>query len=213
MSEREGITEVASSMPRDFRTTHWSVVLEASGSSDDAKSALERLCRQYWHPLYGFVRRRGHDEHQAQDLTQEFFASFLAANSLQTVSPDRGRFRTFLLAALKNFLANDWRDSNRQKRGGGKQFIPLDEFLTEEGGHMFSAETIEPEVLYDRRWAQMLVTTSLGRLESEMGRDGLEERFRTLKQFCKGMERPARMPRQPEGSSCQKRRRNRPFFA
>src|SRR5262245_20617004 len=128
----------------DFRTTHWSVVLEAGGGSEAAHSALEKLCRSYWYPLYGFVRRRGHDEHQAQDLTQEFFARLLASDSLQSVSPEKGRFRTFLLAALKNFLASERRDATRQKRGGGKEFISYDEFSTEENHHVEPASRLEP---------------------------------------------------------------------
>src|SRR5262245_25680427 len=113
MADFHPITESPDALPRDFRTTHWSLVLNAAGTSDQSRTALETLCRHYWKPLYAFVRRRGHGEHQAQDLTQEFFSRFLAANSLGTVAPGRGRFRTFLLAALKNFLANEWRDANR----------------------------------------------------------------------------------------------------
>jgi DNA-directed RNA polymerase specialized sigma24 family protein len=169
-----------------FRTTHWSVVLHARGGTPDSPAALERLCRAYWHPLYTFIRRRGHSEHEAQDLTQEFFARFLAADSLQGVSADKGRFRTFLLAALKNFLASEWRDANRLKRGGGREFISYDEFSTEEGAHIAPASTLAPEVLFDLRWARSLLATSVGRLEREMKRDGLADRFAALMPFLQG---------------------------
>ena len=105
------------SQAANFRTTHWSVVLRAADlATPESKEALESLCRAYWYPLYVFVRRRGSDAEEAQDLTQEFFARFLETDSLQSVHPDRGRFRTFLLAALKNFLAKEWRDANRALR-------------------------------------------------------------------------------------------------
>jgi len=169
-----------------FRSTHWSVVLHARAGTQDSHAALEQLCRAYWHPLYTFIRRRGHSEHEAQDLTQEFFARFLAADSLQAVSADKGRFRTFLLAAVKNFLASEWRDANRLKRGGGREFISYDEFSTEEGAHVEPASTIGPEVLFDLRWARSLLAGSIGRLEKEMARDGLADRFAALMPFLQG---------------------------
>ena len=180
----QGLDDVGRS--GQFRTTHWSVVLGARAGTRDSHLALEQLCRAYWHPLYTFIRRRGHSEHETQDLTQEFFARFLAADSLQGVSADKGRFRTFLLAAVKNFLASEWRDANRLKRGGGRKFISYDEFSTEEGAHVEPASTIEPEVLFDLRWARSLLATSIGRLEKEMTRDGLADRFAALKPFLQG---------------------------
>ncbi len=185
MAEYGSISETEN-VPRDFRTTHWSVVLNAAGSTEQARSALEKLCRNYWHPLYAFVRRRSHAEHQAQDLTQEFFARFLATNSLESVVPERGRFRTFLLAALKNFLANEWRDANRQKRGGGKEFISLDEFTEEEGRHHEPSQAAEPDAVFDRRWAEAVVATALSRLGKEMESDGIQQRFNALKVFLQG---------------------------
>lgn len=169
-----------------FRTTNWSVVLQARAGSNDSHAALERLCRAYWHPLYTFIRRRGHDGHEAQDLTQEFFARFLAANSLQSVSPERGRFRTFLLAALKNFLASEWRDAHRLKRGGGHQLISLEEFAAEEHNGLPATDSADAEVLFDLRWAKSLLAASIGRLGREMKRDGLAERFTVLKPFLQG---------------------------
>ena len=169
-----------------FVTTHWSVVLNAGSGSNESHSALEKLCHSYWHAIYTFVRRRGYGEHEAQDLTQEFFARLLASGSLETVSPDKGRFRTFLLASLKNFLASEWRDANRQKRGGGKEFISYDELSTEENDQVEAGCALNPEVLFDLRWARALLARSVGRLEREIERDGLHERFLALKPFLQG---------------------------
>src|SRR5262245_3712042 len=110
-----------------FAPTQWSVVL-AAGRSDSAHAhaALEKLCGIYWLPIYAFVRRQGHNPHDAQDLTQEFFARLLQKNYLADVDRARGRFRSFLLASLKHFLANEWDKAKAQKRGGGKVFVPID---------------------------------------------------------------------------------------
>jgi len=186
MADPQPISHSLNSGAREFRTTHWSVVLVAGEKSATGQTALEKLCRAYWHPLYAFVRRRGHSEHEAQDLTQEFFARFLASESLQEVSAEKGRFRTFLLAAVKNFLANEWRDAHRLKRGGGREFISYDEMSAEEGAHIEPASTKEAGVLFDLRWARSHLATSVGRLEKEMTRDGLAERFAALKPFLQG---------------------------
>jgi RNA polymerase sigma-70 factor (ECF subfamily) len=171
---------------RDFRTTHWSVVLAAGSNSESTQAALEKLCHSYWYPIYGFARWRGHGEHQAKDLTQEFFARLLSGDSLQSVSPERGKFRTFLLAAMKNFLANDWRDSQRLKRGGGKEFLSWDELDAEQRFSHEPADEASAEAWFDRRWAQSLVTSALSRLGSEMERDGVKQRFDVLKVFLQG---------------------------
>jgi RNA polymerase sigma-70 factor (ECF subfamily) len=111
----------------DFATTQWSLVLRAARPDDaTARAALETLCRQYWWPLYAFARRRGAAVPEAQDLTQEFFVRLLEKNSLAAASPERGRFRSFLLTSLKNFLANEWNRANAQKRGGGWNRLSLD---------------------------------------------------------------------------------------
>src|SRR5437868_2512416 len=122
----------AATQARDFRTTHWSVVLKAAGESAEQQSALERLCRAYWYPLYSFVRRRGYDRQDAQDLTQGFFERFLEKNYIVDVSADKGRFRTFLLSSLQHFLANEWDRSQAQKRGGGFKIVSLDEHEADE---------------------------------------------------------------------------------
>src|SRR5208283_2279483 len=110
-----------------FATTHWTVVLAAGQrSAPEADRALEELCRTYWYPLYAYVRRQGHSKEDAEDLTQGFFARFLERNYLEGLSSEKGRFRAFLLAALKHFLANEWNKSQRQKRGGGVAPLSLD---------------------------------------------------------------------------------------
>jgi RNA polymerase sigma-70 factor (ECF subfamily) len=129
-------------------------------------------CRNYWYPLYAFVRRRGHDPSEAEDLTQEFFARLLAGNSLTTVQPEKGRFRTFLLAALKNFLANEWDKSTRLKRGGGEAPISL-ESLDPESRYSLEPVTSAPdEVVFDRQWARTLCGAVMDRLRGEAERDG-----------------------------------------
>jgi RNA polymerase sigma factor (sigma-70 family) len=186
MPDLRPITQHLSAPPREFRTTHWSVVLAAGADSENAHAALEKLCHAYWYPIYGFVRWRGYDEHQSKDLTQEFFARLLTGDSLQSVSPERGKFRTFLLAAVKNFLANDWRDSQRLKRGGGKEFLSWDNLDAEQRFTHEPTEDTSAESWFDRRWAQALVSSALKRLGDEMDRDGVKQRFDVLKVFLQG---------------------------
>src|SRR5437773_11642407 len=110
-----------------FRTTHWSVVLEAQGSTPAAQAALEQLCRTYWRPIYGFVRREGSRPEEAKDITQGFFALILERKDFQSVRREKGRLRSFLLASLKHFMANERRDAATLKRGGGRTLLPRDE--------------------------------------------------------------------------------------
>lgn len=161
-------------------------MLEARGTDASAHAALETLCRTYWYPLYAFVRRRGADPHRAQDLTQEFFARLLASESLHTAQPERGRFRTFLLGALKNFLANDWRDSQRLKRGGGIETLDWDGLEPERRYALEPADGETPESLFERRWAHAVVQSALASLGDEMRREGTGERFAVLQPFLQG---------------------------
>src|ERR1044071_63954 len=114
-----------------FDTTHWSAVVTAGEESTQGREALSRLCQTYWYPLYSFVRRSGYRQEDAQDLTQEFFARLLSHDYLKAADPEKGKFRSFLLIVLKRFMANEWDKAQRQKRGGGKQIISLDEQDTE----------------------------------------------------------------------------------
>jgi RNA polymerase sigma-70 factor (ECF subfamily) len=115
----------------EFTTTHWTVVRQAVGDSPQATAALETLARAYWYPLYAYVRRSGHSPHDAQDLTQAFFARLLERGYLQLADRNQGRFRTFLLSSLKNFLINEWKRENRERRGGNKEIFSLDEKAAE----------------------------------------------------------------------------------
>lgn len=163
-----------------FATTHWSVVLAAGAQSSDA---LEKLCRAYWYPLFAFVRRQGNDLHAAQDLTQEFFARLLQGNYLAGANPNRGRFRSFLLASLKHFLANEWHRSQRQKRGGGCVIFSTGEAAEEEGRHFELADHASPDKVYERRWAEAVLARVNARLRREYEAIGWGERFEMLKVY------------------------------
>ncbi len=166
---------------QDFATTHWSVVLLACDSqAPGARDALEKLCCAYWYPLYAFVRRQGYGPEEAKDLTQEFFARFLEKKWVAEADPTRGRLRSFLLAALKNFLANEWNHAHRLKRGGGCEFIALDAATAEERYALEPSDPVTPDLLYDRRWALTLLARAQDRLGKEMTASGLRERFEAL---------------------------------
>jgi RNA polymerase sigma-70 factor (ECF subfamily) len=173
-------------VPREvagFTPTHWSVVLAAADRADSthARDALEKLCRNYWLPIYVFVRRQGHSPHDAQDLTQGFFARLLEKNFLAGVQREKGRFRSFLLASLKHFLANEWDKAAAQKRGGGQVPISIDTELGESSFGLEPADTLTAEKIYERRWALALLEQVLRRLRDEYSRDGKEKQFEQLK--------------------------------
>lgn len=171
-------------LPRAFCTTLWTVVLEA-GQDDPDKSAaaLDRLCHAYWYPLYAFVRRQGYEVEPAQDLTQEFFRRVLEKNRIQAADRTRGRFRTFLLTSLKNFLANEYERSQSQKRGGGSTTFSLDAQEAEERYQMEPADTRSPEKIFDQRWVYTLLEQVMVRLRAEFVETGKEERFTELSAF------------------------------
>jgi len=167
----------------NFTPTHWSVVLAAAGRADSthARDALEKLCRNYWLPIYVFVRRQGHGPHDAQDLTQEFFARLLEKNFLAGAQREKGRFRSFLLASVKHFLANEWDKATAQKRGGGQVPISIDAVLGESSFGLEPADAVTAEKIYERRWALALLEQVLRRLREEYTRDGKEKQFEQLK--------------------------------
>jgi RNA polymerase sigma factor (sigma-70 family) len=168
---------------RDFRTTHWSVVLQARTASPDAAIAMEKLCRLYWYPIYGFVRQKGHTAENAEDLTQEFFARLLEKDYLKTADANKGRFRTFLLTAMSWFLANEWDRSKTLKRGGGCVMVSLNE-TDAEGRYVHEPVCeITPEKAYDRRWANELLANVLDRLGREFAETGRARHFDELKVF------------------------------
>lgn len=166
-----------------FVTTRWSAIMMAQAdSSPPAREALETLCRHYWHPLYGYVRRLGHSPPDAQDLTQEFFLRLLEREFLKNADPAKGRFRSFLLVALKRFLANEWRRARAQKRGGERAHFSFD---TESAESRYQLESphIAPEVSYDRGWALALLNQSISRLRREFEGAGKLDEFERLKEF------------------------------
>ena len=164
-----------------FVTTHWSVVLMAANSDTTrAQSALEKLCRTYWYPLYAYARRRGHSPADAQDLTQEFFARLLQRHWLGRADQQRGRFRSFLLSAMNHFLSDEWDKARAQKRGGGLTPLPL-QFDAAETRYIHEpADNVTPEHSYERRWALTLLDEVLRRLRSEYEQDGKTELFAAL---------------------------------
>src|SRR5437773_2245552 len=151
-----------------FATTHWSVVLSAADSaSPGAQEALEKLCRTYWYPLYAFVRRQGHSPEDAQDLTQEFFSRFLAKQYFRLANRERGRFRTFLLTCLKNFLVNEWERDCAVKRGGGATHVPLDGLAAETLYSREPSHDLTAERIYERSWAMAVLEQVHARLQKE----------------------------------------------
>jgi RNA polymerase sigma factor (sigma-70 family) len=176
--------ESADSRHSPFATTHWSMVLAARDKNSPVSvEALETLCRRYWYPLYAFVRRVGKSPHDAEDLTQEFFSRLLQKDWLDAADQERGRFRTFLVMAMKRFLANEWDKGRAAKRGGGQSFVPLDTELGE-ARYLREPPTGSPaEFLYERRWALTLLDQSVAALRAEYERDGRAADFDQLKRF------------------------------
>ena len=166
-----------------FATTHWSVVLTAQGQSPAADQALEKLCRTYWWPLYGFVRRNGHNPEEAQDLTQGFFALLLERRDLDVVRREKGRLRSYILVSLKNFIAKAKRRELTLKRGEGRALVPLDELIAREHADLEPADNLTADKIYERRWALTLLEQVLTRLESEYRSAGNEKLFDCLKEF------------------------------
>jgi RNA polymerase sigma factor (sigma-70 family) len=156
-----------------------------AGRSDTTRAhdALARLCQTYWYPLYAYVRRRGFSPHDAEDLTQGFFAGLLQANSLARVRREKGRFRGFLLAALNHFVANEWDRARAKKRGGGKRALSLDVEAAESRYQLEPADQLTAERIYERRWALTLLDTVLHQLEREHELSGKRDLFGELR-FC-----------------------------
>ena len=165
-----------------FEPTRWSIVVAATGGeSTKARRALERLCETYWYPLYAFVRREGRAADDAQDLTQEFFARLLEKNWLDAVDREKGRFRSFLLAAMRHFLANEWDRVNRLKRGGGQVMLSLDAESAETRYALEPTDQTTAERIFERRWALTLLEQVLARLRKEFAAAGRAKVFEELK--------------------------------
>jgi RNA polymerase sigma-70 factor (ECF subfamily) len=167
---------------KNFPTTLWTVVLHAGQDEPaQAQAALAQLCEGYWYPLYSFIRRRGYSPHDAQDLTQSFFAHLLEKRGLGRVDPEQGRFRTFLLASLKNFLANDWDKANALKRGGGQTILSLQQESAESRYQLEPSHNLTPERHFDRQWALALLDQVLAALRDEYHGEGKAALFEELK--------------------------------
>lgn len=170
-----------------FATTHWSVVLAAGqGAQPTAAEALEKLCQAYWYPLYAFLRQQGHGVEDAQDLVQGFFSHLLERGILQVADPGRGRFRSFLLGALKHFVCDETKKVKAQKRGGGQPLISLDWAAAEGRFQREPADEASPDRLFERRWATTLLGRALDRLRTERAAGERREQFEQLQDFVTG---------------------------
>jgi RNA polymerase sigma-70 factor (ECF subfamily) len=174
-----------------FATTQWSMVL-AAGGADLARSAaaLEKLCQRYWPPIYAFIRRRGSDRHEAEDLTQAFFAHLLDHETLKKADPCKGKFRSFLLASLTKFLANESDKRQAWKRGGRLQIISFDQAGALESSLRERGMEVAPEKLFDRQWAALLVDRVLARLKEGYAKDDKAELFLKLEPGLTGEPKP-----------------------
>jgi RNA polymerase sigma factor (sigma-70 family) len=175
-----------------FATTHWSVVLRAQGESSVAEAALENLCRTYWRPIFSFVQRVGIRREEAEDITQGFFAQLLERGSLSAVRKEKGRLRSYLLGALKHFLANERRRAMAIKRGRGQVVIPLEELRADGQLEMEPADPVTAEMIYERRWASTVLERVLSRLKDEYRGAGKAVLFDSLKEL---------LPDEPGGPS------------
>ncbi len=172
---------------RTFTSTHWSVVVLAGQEhSPQSAAALERLCQAYWYPLYSFTRRQGYGPHEAADLTQDFFSHLLATNALASVSREKGKFRSFLLASLKNLLANEWNRARCQKRGGGVPLFSLDEEAAEGRYQLDPADELTPDKIFERQWAETILSRALEGLRQECDGGEKSRRFDEVKTFLLG---------------------------
>jgi RNA polymerase sigma factor (sigma-70 family) len=170
-----------------FLTTHWSVVVSAAQrDTTHAMSALEHLCGIYWYPLYAYVRRRGYSSHDAQDLTQAFFARLLERRWVENADQTKGRFRTFLLTAMSRFLSDEWDKLRAQKRGGGVTHIPVQIGDAETRFGLEPKDVSTPEQCYERQWALTLLDQVLNQLQKEYETEGKAELFAALNHTLQG---------------------------
>ena len=180
----ENPTHPVSATADIFATTRWTVVLAAGQrSAPQADVALEELCRTYWYPLYAYVRRHGHSREDAEDLTQAFFARLLEKNYLEGITSDKGKFRAFLLVAVKRFLANEWDRASSQKRGGGLKPLSLDWQDADSRYQINPADNLTPDKLYDRAWALTMLERVITRLRDESSAEGKARLYEQLKTF------------------------------
>ena len=190
MSARDGTSQTDGLPPAGsgtFNTTHWTAVLLAGKSnSPEAASALEELCRTYWYPLYAFARRQGQNPSDAQDLTQQFFAVFLEKKYFGLADPNRGRFRSFLLASFKHFLANEHHRARAVKRGGRNSFVSWDEAVAEAQYRNELSSNVSPDKLFEHAWALTLLDKVMKDLQQEYSGGGKAKVFEALQVFLTG---------------------------
>ncbi len=187
MVVEDHLAEVKETGSAAFATTHWSMVLAASREElPGARDALDQLCRTYWYPIYAYVRRRGYGREDAQDLTQEFFAQLLRKNYPARADRAKGKFRTFLLHTLKEFLADQRQRAATLKRGGDRTFISLDQESLEDRYRLEIPDELTPEKLFERRWAQTVLDRALARLRREFVAAGKEAAYAVLQSFEPG---------------------------
>ncbi len=164
-----------------FETTDWSMVLDAGADGTRKRHALEKLCRTYWQPVYGFIRRQGHEVEPAKDLTQAFFAHLLAQDFFTTADPERGRFRSYLCQSCRLFLGNAWQKRTAEKRGGGRSNIPWEALSSEDEAAFATAS--DPSREFDRQWTLALLRSALTRLEAEYAAAGESRIFSHLRPY------------------------------
>jgi RNA polymerase sigma-70 factor (ECF subfamily) len=171
-------------MGGNFQTTQWSVVLRAGSGEAEHATALATLCQAYWRPVYSYIRCRGHDAETARDLTQGFFAALLERRGLDAARRERGRFRDFLLASVKNFLAHERERNQAQKRGGGRSPVRIDPDPESSFAGSPEPRTHEtPETIFERRWAMTLLEQAMLDLAADVERSGSVQKFERLRPF------------------------------
>jgi RNA polymerase sigma factor (sigma-70 family) len=186
MSVASGSSSVPAGVGQ-FPPTLWTMVLLAGGEpGDQAGDALAQLCQRYWYPLYAYLRRRGQSAHDAEDLTQGFFLHLLSRRGLAKVQRQRGKFRSFLLSSLQNYVSDEWDRSRAQKRGGGAALVSLDAQDAEKRYSAEPAGPMDPELLFEHRWAVTILDRALERLEAEYQAAGKAQRFEALRIFLTG---------------------------
>jgi RNA polymerase sigma-70 factor (ECF subfamily) len=188
VSQRAGADN--SSGPAQFTTTRWTVVLRAAGPDDQRLDALEQLCRAYWPPLYAFMRRQGHSPEMAEDIVQGFFERFLAKDYLRSVDPDKGRFRSFLLAALRHYAANVRRDGRTERRGGDAVFLDVHEPGVAGRCEAALQADSRPEVVFDRVWAETVMNSAARRVRAEYCDDGKVALYEVIRAWLATEARP-----------------------
>ncbi len=173
-----------------FATTRWSLIVRAAKPDDpESHAALATLCQSYWYPIYAYVRRRVADVHEAQDLTQSFFARLLEQGTMARANPDKGRFRAFLLTSCKRFLINEWERAAAAKRGGDRRLLSLDLDVGESRYAAEAVDTLTPERLYEQQWAITLLARVMDQLQAECAAKGKQAQFEQLKGYLSGSAR------------------------